>query len=68
MPITTPPLIHYPVSLLEIGDSFFVPAISSKEPMDHIREQAALLGFTIEYKAGVDIASGLYGIRVVRVA
>ena len=68
MPITKPPHIQYPVSSLDVGDSFFVPSIESSMHMPIIRALASEAGFEVAYKAGVDIDTGMYGIRVVRTA
>jgi len=68
MPITHQPNIRYPVSLLEVGDSFFVPALHAGAPMHKVRAIADELGFTVEYRTGIDTATGIYGIRVYRTA
>jgi len=67
MPVTQPATIHYPVSILDVGDSFFVPAIGSSEHIKQMRKIAASMGYTLEFRTGIDTATGLYGIRVFRV-
>lgn len=67
MPITQQPVTHYPISLLDVGDSFFIPALSAQQHIHKMRKIAAELGFEIDYRTGVDVATGMYGIRVIRV-
>lgn len=67
MPITQQPVTHYPISLLDVGDSFFIPALSAQQHIRKMRKLAAELGFEIDYRTGVDIATGMYGIRVIRI-
>lgn len=66
MPVTKPLAVRYPVGLLDVGDSFFVPVLFAGGHMKHIRNQAEVLGVEVEYRAGIDAATGLYGIRVIR--
>lgn len=66
MPVTNPAAIHYPISLLDVGDSFFVPALHAGGHIHKLRKMADTLGITIDYVMGVDLATGLYGIRVIR--
>jgi hypothetical protein len=68
MPIKHQPTVHYPISLLEVGDSFFVPCLSAGAHIHQLRKIAAELEFTIDYRMGIDTATGLYGIRVLRTA
>lgn len=68
MPVTAQPNIHYPLGLLEIGDSFFLPVVSKQPQLRIIRKLAEELGITVEYRLGIDKASGLYGMRVIRTA
>jgi len=67
MPITQQALIHYPISLLEVGDSFFVPALKVSGYIKHMDKMASKLGFKLHYRGGIDTATGLYGIRVTRI-
>jgi hypothetical protein len=66
MPVTKPLAVRYPVGLLDVGDSFFVPVLFAGGHMKQIRNQAEVLGVEVEYRAGIDAATGLYGIRVIR--
>ena len=68
MPITKQPIVHHPVSLLEVGDSYFVPALYAGQYIHNIRSTATLLGFKIDYRMGMDMATRMYGMRVVRIA
>jgi len=68
MPITQQPVTHYPVSLLDVGDSFFVPALSVNQHIHKIRKIAAEVGYEVEYRTGIDIVTGMYGIRVIRIS
>lgn len=68
MPITKRADIYYPLGVLDVGDSFFIPAVAVKGPMGQLRKMAEELKITISYRSGVDTATGLYGIRVVRTA
>lgn len=68
MPITQQPLVHHPVSLLEVGDSYFVPALYAGQYIHRIKQTADMLGFTIDYRMGMDTATRLYGMRVIRTA
>jgi len=67
MPITQQAAIHYPISLLDVGDSFFVPALKIAGYVRHMDKMADKLGFTLQYRCGIDTATGLYGIRVTRI-
>lgn len=67
MPITQQPVTHYPVSLLDVGDSFFIPALSAQQHIHKMRKIAEELGVEIEYKTGIDIGTGMYGLRVIRI-
>ena len=58
--------VRYPVGLLDVGDSFFVPALFAGSHMHWIQKHAQELGVTVEYRTGVDNYTGLYGIRVIR--
>lgn len=66
MPVTQQPSIHYPLGLLDVGDSFFLPAVAAQPQIRVIRKIAAELGITVEYRMGIDTESGLYGMRVLR--
>lgn len=67
MPITQQPVTHYPISLLDVGDSFFIPALSATPHARKLNKLAAELGIEIEYKTGIDIGTGMYGLRVIRI-
>lgn len=66
MPIIQPPNIHYPINLLDVGDSFFVPVVDADEQTRMFRRLAKELEIEVTCHAGIDRASGLYGLRVVR--
>jgi len=66
MPITQPPAVHYPVGLLDVGDSFFIPTLHAGAHIGKIRKLAAEYEYTITYRMGIDEATGLYGMRVIR--
>jgi len=68
MPIRHQTNVHYPISLLEVGDSFFVPCLSAGAHIHQLRKIAAELGFTIDYRMGIDVTTNMYGIRVLRTA
>ena len=66
MPVTEEPNIHLPLGLLEVGDSFFLPALSRQPMSGRLHRLAREMGITISCQMGIDVASGLYGMRVVR--
>ena len=66
MPVTQQPNIHYPIGLLEVGDSFFLPAVAAQPQLRIIKKIAEELGITIEHRMGIDQSSGLYGMRIIR--
>lgn len=66
MPVINHAVVHYPISLLDIGDSFFVPALAVSTHLQKMKKLAASLDYTIEYRTGIDTTTGLYGIRVIR--
>jgi hypothetical protein len=68
MPITRPANVHLPVGLLEIGDSFFIPALTGTAYAAKVHRLAAERDMKVECHMGIDRETGLYGMRVVRVA
>jgi hypothetical protein len=67
MPVTHKPNVHYPLSLLDKGDSFFVPTVDPVATMRFVKKRAEALGIQVSSKSGIDTATGLYGVRVIRV-
>lgn len=68
MPVTQQPVVHYPISLLDVGDSFFVPALFAGTHIHKMRKVAEEYGYQIDYVMGIDECTGLYGMRVIRTA
>lgn len=66
MPIIQPANIHYPINLLDVGDSFFVPAVDADDQTRVFKRLAKELEIEVACHVGIDKASGLYGLRVVR--
>ena len=66
MPVTTRLAVRYPIGLLDVGDSFFIPVLFAGGYMHQIRKQAEALGFEVDYRTGIDQVTGLYGLRVIR--
>lgn len=66
MPVTQPASISYPIGLLDVGDSFFIPALTAQEHIGKLRRMAEALEIEIDYRMGIDTTTGLYGIRVFR--
>jgi len=52
--------------LLDVGDSFFIPALTAQEHIGKLRRMAEALEIEIDYRMGIDTTTGLYGIRVFR--
>lgn len=67
MPVTQQPHIHYPLGLLDVGDSFFLPCISDQPQWRRIQKLAETLEIKVSHRMGIDTATGLYGMRVTRV-
>ena len=67
MPITQHAVIHYPLGLLDVGDSFFIPAIGVHPELRKIKKLAQELGIEVDHKIGIDRATNIYGIRIIRV-
>jgi len=67
MPITKPPVIHAPVDILEVGDSFFLPVLSNWDARRLVLALADEQGYELELHYGIDTDTGMYGARVVRV-
>ena len=67
MPVTEQPNIAYPIGLLDVGDSFFIPAIERGAQQRIVRKLAKELGIEVACYSGIDVTTGLYGIRVVRI-
>jgi hypothetical protein len=67
MPVTEQPNIRYPIGLLEVGDSFFLPCISDQPQWRRIQKMAEARGIKVSHRMGIDRATGLYGMRVVRI-
>lgn len=68
MPITQQPNVHLPVGLLEVGDSFFIPTLTTSPYLKQAERMAEARGMTIQHRMGIDTESGLYGMRVLRVS
>jgi hypothetical protein len=66
MPISKKPLVHYPLGLLDVGDSFFIPALVASDHINTVQAKARQLGIKIDHRMGIDTATGLYGVRIVR--
>lgn len=67
MPVTKKPRVRLPTSILEVGDSFFVPTLDYHDYDKAIRDQAKLSGTEVVFAVGIDKALGCYGIRVYRI-
>jgi hypothetical protein len=68
MPITQLPVVHYPIGLLDVGDSFFIPTLHASAHIHKIRKLADEYEFQIDYRMGIDEGTGFYGMRVIRIA
>lgn len=68
MPITRQASISYPIGLLEVGDSFFLPVITPYAQLHILKRLAEERNIKIRYETGIDPTSGLYGMRVTRTA
>lgn len=68
MPTTHRPNIRYPVSQLDIGDSFFVPSINPASTQRQVERLAGALGMKVSYRTGIDTATNIYGVRIIRVS
>lgn len=66
MPVKKHIAVRYPVGLLDVGDSFFIPVLYAGGHMHKIRKLADQLGVEVSYKTGIDQTTGLYGVRVFR--
>ena len=66
MAITKPPRMHFPVDLLDIGDSFFIPTVDHKLVTAPVRALARELGIEVRFVYGIDRATDMYGVRVTR--
>jgi hypothetical protein len=68
VPITKQPNIKWPIGLLEVGDSFFVPAVDTRNSVRVVNQLAAERGMSVKFHAGIDTESGLWGLRIIRVS
>jgi len=50
-----------------MGDSFFVPALDVEVPRRQIHKLAVELSIKVSCISGIDTATGLFGLRVLRV-
>lgn len=67
MPTTRPFQPRLPVDLLQVGDSFFVPVVTPTSLISQIKHLAEDAGIVVRIQVGIDIATGMYGIRCTRV-
>ena len=67
MPTTRKAKVWYPISEMDMGDSFFVPALDVEVPRRQIHKLAVELSIKVSCISGIDTATGLFGLRVLRV-
>lgn len=67
MPVSKKPRVNYPLGVLDIGDSFFIPALNASDHILTVQAAARRLKIKVEHRMGIDTATGLYGVRIVRI-
>jgi len=66
MPVTHDLVEPSLITLLEVGDSFFVPTLKPQRYIRLMLAHAAELDIHIKCVAGIDKETDLYGVRVLR--